>query len=43
MGHDGEHLPDEGDGLVAHGVGVSDVGLDNGAERLLHAILDFLR
>ena len=42
VGHDGEDLPDEGDGRVPHGVGVANVGLDHRAERLLDSFLDFL-
>lgn len=39
----GEHLSNEGDGLVAHGVSVTNISLDNVVEWFLDTGLQFLR
>ena len=39
MCDDGHHLPDEGDGLVTHCMGISYVGFDHIAEWLLHSLI----
>ena len=43
MGDEGQHLPDEGDRLVTHGVSISNIGLDDRGERLLDNLLKLLK
>ena len=43
MGDESQHLPDEGDGLVPHGMSISNISLDYRGERLLDTILQLLK
>ena len=43
MGDEGQHLPDEGDRLVTHGMSISNISLDYRGKRLLDTILQLLK
>merc|ERR1719341_838672 len=42
VGDEGQHLPDKSDGLVPHGMSISNIGLDYRGEWFLNSILQLL-